>query len=285
MRYWFICILLSIVPGVAVAGDNCPAPMLQINQDVKGKINGDLSTLIKIGKVSGSGDITTVTNELLSKYPNADKLAMEQNILSILCNKVLSNDAVSQEFKEKVIERLLDKLSSEDKGKTELKPSAAPNLSVSALINENSFCEQADISGDKCKNPLGTAFTIVIDNDGGEVGKDVTVNTSLGGIDRINKDLIQHAMQSGEFAPLNAWGFVSPASDVQNSFLSNTLAYQFKIPIISPQQRALYRIWRAGNRLSFFDVSISSEYASFSKRVICDAYSVECKPKEILLYP
>jgi hypothetical protein len=151
-----------------------------------------------------------------------------------------------------------------------------PRLKVTASIDENSFCRTSDL---ECK-PVATAFALVIKNEGECVGKNLIINVELGGIDRVDPDILKQAMHMGEFAPLNTFGFVSPSVDITAAFDAGELSYRFTIPIISPHQQALYRIWRSKSGLLFFDVSLASETISFSKRVICDFSGrqyVQCK--------
>ena len=59
------------------------------SQNIKGKIEGSLDTLLKLGRIKAAGDIDIVTRDFLHEYPNADKVALQQNTLSMICIKVL----------------------------------------------------------------------------------------------------------------------------------------------------------------------------------------------------
>jgi hypothetical protein len=107
----FCNVLVAIVSaGNVHADDNCPQPLVQLNKDIKGKIQGDVSTLIKLGKISAAGDIETTTKDFLHEYPNADKIALEQNTLSIICEKVLSSPDFTPQFKQDVINKMVNSL-------------------------------------------------------------------------------------------------------------------------------------------------------------------------------
>jgi hypothetical protein len=105
----FLLSLFVLLEG-AHAQDKCPEPVVQVTRDVKGKIDAQVSTLLKLGKIKGEGDIETITKDVLHSYPNSDRLALEQNTLSVLCNMVLPSPDYSKEFKQKIIEKMVEKL-------------------------------------------------------------------------------------------------------------------------------------------------------------------------------
>jgi WD domain, G-beta repeat len=145
-----------------------------------------------------------------------------------------------------------------------------PNLKVSALINEDRFCEVSGMVEGKCTAPLATSFALLIENESESAIGNVVVNIKLGGIERADPNSLAQALHSGEFAPLDAFGFNSPSLQVTQSFYGGDLSYQFSIPAIAAHQRAMYRIWRAKDALLYFDISVASENDAISKRVLCD---------------
>lgn len=110
MRVLLTFFLLIVAPIMARADDKCPDPIAQITTDIKGKIDGQVNTFLKLGNVKAVGDIDTITTDVLHSYPNADHLAIVQNTLSILCNKILSSPDYSNEFKQQIILRMLNTL-------------------------------------------------------------------------------------------------------------------------------------------------------------------------------
>lgn len=110
LRTILICFMLTAAPTLARADDKCPDPIAQVATDVKGKIDGQVNTFLKLGNVKAVGDIDTITTDVLHSYPNADHLAIVQNTLSILCNKILPSPDYSNEFKQQIILRMLNTL-------------------------------------------------------------------------------------------------------------------------------------------------------------------------------
>jgi hypothetical protein len=96
--------------SVAWSEDKCPDPIIQVTDDIRGKIDGTVNTFLRLGKINVTGDVDVLTKDVLHQYPNANRVALEQNTLSILCNKVLTSKDYGQAFKEKMIEKMLDKI-------------------------------------------------------------------------------------------------------------------------------------------------------------------------------
>jgi hypothetical protein len=67
-------------------GFECPAPMKQVSANVKGDIDAQAQGLLKVAGVGFKGAVETTVVNLFEKYPNADKIAMVQNLQSMTCN-------------------------------------------------------------------------------------------------------------------------------------------------------------------------------------------------------
>jgi hypothetical protein len=107
---WLAFLTALCVSRVACADDSCPEPMQQLSHDAKGKLQGDVETLLKLGKLKAEGDVDVITHDVLHEYQNADKIAVQQNILSIICNKVLASPNYSKEIKEYAVKKLIDSI-------------------------------------------------------------------------------------------------------------------------------------------------------------------------------
>lgn len=79
---------------VSAADFPCPAPVQQTQDEIKGDIDGQAQTLFKIGAAQLKGAVQTSVVDLFSKYPNADKVAMLQDLLSTSCN-LIKNSSMS----------------------------------------------------------------------------------------------------------------------------------------------------------------------------------------------
>jgi hypothetical protein len=119
LRIVLLSLIVSLLVTFAYAEDKCPSPIVQTTQDIKGKIDGQVDTLLRLGNIKVAGDIDLVTNDVLHAYPNADHLAIVQNTLSILCNKVLQSPDYDSEFKKEIIRRMLNTLGEDEDQKDE----------------------------------------------------------------------------------------------------------------------------------------------------------------------
>jgi hypothetical protein len=110
MRRLLFCVVFAFGLSVEALAEKCPSPTEQLKTDVKGKIEGELATLLKLGKLNTVGDVETKTQEFFHLYPDANRAALEQNTLSIICNNVLLSPQYSQQFKEEIVKKLLEKI-------------------------------------------------------------------------------------------------------------------------------------------------------------------------------
>ena len=105
--FHIIAFAALVFAGSSRAEETCPDPVKPITEDIKGKIDGSLDTLIKLGRPKAADDVETITKDVLHEYPNADKVALQQNTLAILCNKILPSPDFPPEFKQRVFEKLI----------------------------------------------------------------------------------------------------------------------------------------------------------------------------------
>jgi hypothetical protein len=122
-------VLISSVS--AQADETCPSPTVQVTQDIKAKLDGDLSTLLKFGTIKGAGEVEKVEHDVLHQYPNADRAALQQNTLSLLCSKILPSPDYSQDFKQKLMEKLVTAITS---------PNPNPDATASSTHVEVGSC-------------------------------------------------------------------------------------------------------------------------------------------------
>jgi hypothetical protein len=90
----FLIFLFSV--SVANAGDfECPAPSVQASADLKGEISGKAQAFLKIGDADIQGTIQKTVVDLYSKYPNADRVAIINTLISTTCNFIKSSSQLS----------------------------------------------------------------------------------------------------------------------------------------------------------------------------------------------
>jgi hypothetical protein len=152
-------------------------------------------------------------------------------------------------------------------------PTAVP-LTASARVESDSLRPSE-------KEPaVATAFDLQIENDGSAPEEHIRIHVRLAGILRLSSTTFMILPVHKEFDPTNTAGLESPAESVtQDSTTFNELNYGWNIPVLAPHQKARYRIWyhkAANTTMGFFDVAIGTNLMSFSRRVMCDADSVEC---------
>jgi hypothetical protein len=114
MKLWRMpAVAIVLISSVsAQADETCPSPTVQVTQDIKAKLNSDLSTLLKFGSIKGAGDVERVEHDVLHQFPNADRVALQQNTLSLLCSKILPSPDYSQDFKQRLVEKLVTSITS-----------------------------------------------------------------------------------------------------------------------------------------------------------------------------
>lgn len=100
--------LLLAERGLAETG--CPEPVRQVEHDIRAKIQGQLNTIGRLGAAQVEVQTERTAQELLSKYPNADRLAVTQNLISVFCNQLLQSRTLSDREKSELSFRMIDKI-------------------------------------------------------------------------------------------------------------------------------------------------------------------------------
>jgi len=88
MKMALIILAWVVLPVCMAAAEDfkCPEPTMQVANNVKGDLNGQAQTLIRLGSADLKGHFETTVVDLFSKYGNADKVAIAQNLLGPACN-------------------------------------------------------------------------------------------------------------------------------------------------------------------------------------------------------
>ena len=77
----------------------CPAPNEQLAHNVSGDVQGQAQGLLKLGTAELKGGLQKTVVNLWEKYPNADRIAIVQNLQSTSCNLVKTSTTLSDEQK------------------------------------------------------------------------------------------------------------------------------------------------------------------------------------------
>ncbi len=96
-RYMLILCLILFPTAALAQNFECPEPTKQVANDIKGDLNGQAQTLIKLGSLDIKGRFESTVVDLFSKYKNADQVAIAQNLLSPACNFLKSSDMPGSE--------------------------------------------------------------------------------------------------------------------------------------------------------------------------------------------
>jgi hypothetical protein len=84
--------ILTLSAPIARAADfACPPPSEQVANDINVDINGSAQTFLKIGAAQVQGTVQKTVVDLFSKYPNADRVAIINTLISTTCNFVKSS--------------------------------------------------------------------------------------------------------------------------------------------------------------------------------------------------
>jgi hypothetical protein len=96
-----IVVLAYLLQTPAARGEDfvCPSPTAQSNNDIKMDIDGKASTLFKIGNADLKGSVQKTVVDLFSKYPNADRVAIINTMLSVDCNIIKNSTTLSDSEK------------------------------------------------------------------------------------------------------------------------------------------------------------------------------------------
>jgi len=79
---------LLLHPFARGADFPCPPPSEQKDTNIEGDIEGKAQTLLKIGTAELKGTAKKTVVDLFSAYPNADRVAIINSMLSTTCNLI-----------------------------------------------------------------------------------------------------------------------------------------------------------------------------------------------------
>jgi hypothetical protein len=92
----FVLVAYLLQYSIAFSADfPCPTPSEQISSDIKGEISGKAQTLFKVGDAEVKGTAQKTVVDLFSKYPNADRVAIINSLLSTTCNFIKNSTQLS----------------------------------------------------------------------------------------------------------------------------------------------------------------------------------------------
>ena len=87
----FIVIALLLLAGAPAVAYECPKPPQQVAQDVVNEVHSSSTSLLIATSGSYDSTASTVTRDLLQKYPNADQLLVRYTMLSMACQLIMSS--------------------------------------------------------------------------------------------------------------------------------------------------------------------------------------------------
>ncbi|MGA7383567.1 MAG: hypothetical protein WBW81_02385, partial [Methylocella sp.] len=82
----------------------CPAPMKQVATDMKGEIGSQAQALLKITGIELKGAVETTAVNLFAQYPNADRIAVIQNLQYQFCIVMKNSSLPDEEKFEKILQ-------------------------------------------------------------------------------------------------------------------------------------------------------------------------------------
>jgi hypothetical protein len=92
-------ILLVVTCHVRAADFSCPDPTKQVESDISGDVQGQAQGLLKLANAELKGEVKKAVVNLWEKYPNADRIAIVQNLQSTSCNLIKTSATLSDEQK------------------------------------------------------------------------------------------------------------------------------------------------------------------------------------------
>jgi hypothetical protein len=92
-----LCILANT--KLFAADFQCPAATEQKDSDINGDITGKAQTLLNIGDAEIQGTVRKTVVDLFSKYPNADRVAIINTLISVTCNFIKNSSTLTDDQK------------------------------------------------------------------------------------------------------------------------------------------------------------------------------------------
>ncbi len=88
--------MVFVISSDARAADfPCPEPTKQVESNISGDVQGQAQGLLKLATAELKGGIQKTVVNLWEKYPNADRIAIVQNLQSTSCNLVKTSTTLS----------------------------------------------------------------------------------------------------------------------------------------------------------------------------------------------
>jgi hypothetical protein len=78
---------------------DCGKPPPLANEQFKAEVQGNAQTVGKLGAVGLGGAVTTSRNEILSKYPHADRVVLDMYFAYQFCSVIVNNPALTPDQK------------------------------------------------------------------------------------------------------------------------------------------------------------------------------------------
>jgi hypothetical protein len=90
--FGLLLLVLFFVSSAVHAQDFvCPSPSQQTDTNIKGELDGRAQTFLKLGDAQLKGGVEKTVVDLFSKYPNADRVAIVNSLISTTCNIIRSS--------------------------------------------------------------------------------------------------------------------------------------------------------------------------------------------------
>ncbi|WP_208245950.1 hypothetical protein WGT02_31120 (plasmid) [Rhizobium sp. T1470] len=129
--FLFASLFFSLLSASEAADMVCPAPTQQLAKDVETDLKASVAGLGKLKLAEIDGKVATTTTEFFSKYPNADKVAIANSLISLYCEYMKSASLSHDEAAER-----LDKITQA------LLPILAPHTDAVPITFPRRFCRE-----------------------------------------------------------------------------------------------------------------------------------------------
>jgi len=126
----------SWISSATAQSFRCPEPVQQVTTEIKGDLNGQAQTLIKLGTADLKGHFETTVVDLLSKYQNSDRVAIAQNLLSTACQFLRNSNEPNKFDKWLVIIPLITEYFPPQKSENAPDPLATSKLASQINLNQ-----------------------------------------------------------------------------------------------------------------------------------------------------
>ena len=83
-----VALTLSCSSPSAAQDFQCPSPAQQTNSNLRVEVDGKAQTVLRLGAADLKGSVERTVEDLYSKYPNADRVAIASMMLSTTCQLI-----------------------------------------------------------------------------------------------------------------------------------------------------------------------------------------------------